>query len=126
MNQLAERLLGIEQEISREKGPLNLFAWLERGDLSDRWDLVVSASWAKWDEATLRYVAEAIKRHLAPDEMILLARIVILEASQDPVRAITEVYDVEHGCLELIEPSRFGLPANYGYIITSRRVPAAA
>jgi hypothetical protein len=102
------------------------FALLEREDLSDRWDLVVSASWAKWDEATLRYVAEAIKRHLAPDEMILLARIVILEAGRDPVRAITEAYDVEHGRVELVEPSRFGLPVKHGYIITSRRVAAAA
>jgi hypothetical protein len=58
--------------------------------------------------------------------MTLLSRIVVLPASENPVLALTEVYDVEHGRLELIEPSRFGLPANYGYIITSRRVPVAA
>jgi hypothetical protein len=126
MNQLAEKLLEIEQEIAGEKGSLNLFALLEREDLSDRWDLVVSASWAKEDEATLRYLADAIKRHLTPAEMTLLSRIVILEASENPVRAITEVYEVEHGRLELAEPSRFGLPANHGYIITSRRAAAAA
>jgi len=126
MNELTGKLLETERDIAREKGPLNLFALLEREDLSDRWDLVVAASWAKMDEATLRYLADAIKRHLAPAEMTLLARIVVLDASENPVRAITEVYDVEHGRIELAEPSRFGLPANYGYIITSRRVPAAA
>jgi hypothetical protein len=126
MNQLAEKLRDIEQEIANEKGPLNLFALLEREDLSDRWDLVVSSSWAKEDEATLRYLAQAIKRHLAPEEMTLLSRIVILEAAENPVKAITETYDVEHGRVELIEPSRFGLPANHGYIITSRRRAVAA
>jgi hypothetical protein len=121
MNQIAEKLREVEQEIAKEKGPLNLFALLEREDLSVRWDLVVSASWAKVDEPTLRYLGEAIKHHLAPEEMTLLSRIVILEAAENPVRAITESYDVEHGRVELVEPSRFGLPFKHGYIITSRR-----
>ena len=121
MNQLADKLRHVEEEMAREKGPLNLFALLEREDLPDRWDLVVSASWARKDQATLRYVAEIVKHHLAPDEMILLARIVVLPAAEDPVRSITESYNVEHGQLELSEPARFGLPVKHGYIITSRR-----
>jgi hypothetical protein len=73
------------------------------------------------DEPTLRYIAEAIKHHLVPEEMTLLARIVILKAAENPVLAINETYDVEHGRVELLEPSRFGLPVKHGYIITSRR-----
>lgn len=126
MNHLADKLRDLERELAAEKGPLNLFALLEREDLSDRWDLVVSAPWAKQDESTLRYLADAIKRHLAPEEMTLLSRIVILHADENPVRAITETYDVEHGRVELFEPSRFGLPVKYGYIITSRRTAVAA
>lgn len=121
MNPLTAKVRDVEREIAHEKGPLNLFALFEREDLFDRWDLVVSASWAKHDEATLRYLADTIKRHLAPAEMTLLARVVILDATEDPVRAITEAYQVEHGHLELNDPEHFGLPVKHGYIITSRR-----
>jgi len=121
MNLLAEKLGRIERQIDSEKGPFNLFALLEREDLSDRWDLVVSASWASEDEVTLRYLAQVISKELTPEEVTHLARIVVLKPEEDPVRAITQVYDVEHGRAELLEPNRFGLPVKYGYIITSKR-----
>lgn len=120
MKQLTDKLRDVEQAIAGEKGPLNLFALLEREDLSDRWDLVISAPWAREDEGILRYLASVISRYLTPAEIIRLSRIVILDATENPVRAITEAYDVEHGRVELVEPERFGLPVKYGYIITSR------
>ena len=121
MNQLTEKVRDVERSIAREKGALNLFALLEREDLSDRWDLVISAPWAKRDEATLRYLAEVIKRHLTPAEMTLLSRVVVLDPALEPVTAINESYQVEHGRMELLDLSRFGLPVKHGFIITSRR-----
>ena len=121
MNELANKVAAVEKQIASERGPVNLFALLEREDLTDRWDLVVSASWAREDKATLQYIAEAVKRHLSPQDMVALARIVILPAGEDPVRAINNSYEVEHGQIELSEPARFGLPVKHGYIITSRR-----
>jgi len=121
MNQLTASIRELEQDIAADKGSLNLLALLEREDLSERWDLVVSASWARQDEPTLRYLADAIKRHLSPSEMTLLSRVVVLSAAEDPVKAITESYDVEHGSVELNDPESFHLPARHGYIITSRR-----
>jgi|SRR5215212_1209123 len=123
MNDLIQKLQTVEEEIATEKGPLNLFAVMEREDLFNRWDLLIAASWARFDEKTLNYVSDRLKRHLEPEEMTLLARIVILDATEDPVRAITESYDVEHGPIQFTEAARFGLPVNHGYIFTSR--PAA-
>jgi hypothetical protein len=120
MSRLTEKILKVEEDIAREKGSLNLLALLQREDVADRWDLVVSASWAREDQATLRYLADSIKRHLTPREMTLLSRIVILPATEDPVRSITAKYDIEHGQVELNEPAEFGLPVKHGYIITSR------
>jgi hypothetical protein len=120
MNPLTEKVRQVEQDIAREKGPLNLLALLEREDLFDRWDFVVSASWAKHDGPTLRYLADAIKRHLTPAEMTRLARVVILDAAEDPVKAITESYPGVNEPIELNDPERFNLPAKHGYIITSR------
>lgn len=120
MNQLTEKVRQVEQDIAREKGPLNLLALLERDDLFDRWDFVVSASWAKHDGSTLRYLADAIKRHLTPAEMTRLARMVILDAGEDPVKAITKSYPAVDEPVELNNLERFDLPAKHGYIITSR------
>lgn len=121
MNNLTDKVRQVERDIADEKGQFNLFALLEREDLTDRWDLVIAAPWARHDEITLRYVVEMLKRHLSASDMTLLARIVILEATEDPVRAINDNYNVEHGNLELNDPARFGLPVKHGYIITSRR-----
>ncbi|HYK02650.1 MAG TPA: hypothetical protein VE974_12910 [Thermoanaerobaculia bacterium] len=120
MNELTAKIRQVEQDIAREKGPLNLLALLEREDLFDRWDFVVSASWAKHDGPTFRYLADTIKRHLTPAEMTRLARMVILDAGEDPVKAITESYPGVDEPVELNNPERFDLPAKHGYIITSR------
>src|SRR5258706_3043946 len=120
MNELTEKVRCVEADIAREKGALNLFALFERAALYDRWDLVVSAPWARHDLHSLRYIADVIKRHLAPEDMVSLARIVVLPAYEDPVRSINERYDLEPGKVELNDPARFGLPVKGGYIITSR------
>jgi len=119
MNKLAEKVRKVEADLAQEKGPLNLFALFEREDIN-RWDLVISAPWAKHDLETLGYIADVIKRHLTPEEMVFLARMVILPADEDPVLSLNANFDVEHGQMELNHPSRFGLPAKYGYIFTSR------
>lgn len=121
MNELTEKIRQVEADIAADKGSFTLFAFLEREDLSNRWDLVVAAPWAKDDNVTLDYVFAAMKRHLAPRDFVYIARIVVLDASDDPVRALTERFDVEHGSVELLYPQRFGLPVRFGYIITSRR-----
>jgi len=121
MKEMTRKLRQVEQELSNEKGPLNLFALFEREDLTDLWDLVVSAPWARHDLETLRYINDVLKRHLVGEDMVRLARIVILRAAEDPVRAITEEYDVEHGQGEFAELSRFNMPIKHGYIFTARR-----
>ncbi|PYQ28115.1 MAG: hypothetical protein DMF56_16885 [Acidobacteria bacterium] len=121
MSDLTKKVAEVEKDLALTNGSLNLFAVLQREDLAGRWDIVISASWAKEDKATLQMIANAIRQHLAPEDIVNLARIVVLPAGEDPVKAITENYEVEHGQIELLEPARFGLPVKHGVIITSRR-----
>jgi hypothetical protein len=119
MNKLPEKVRKVEADLASEMGPLNLFALFKREDIN-RWDLVVSAPWAADNFITLGYIADVVKRHLTPEDMVMLARIVILPADEDPVLSLNAKFDVEHGEIEVNHPSRFGLPAKYGYIFTSR------
>ena len=81
----------------------------------------MAAPWAKNDDETLRYVHQMMKRHLIRSDFSHIARIVVLDASLDPVLTLNERFDVEHGRVEILYPERFGLPVKFGYIITSRR-----
>jgi hypothetical protein len=122
MSDLIEKIKDVERAIAAEKGQINLFAIFERDDLFDRWDLLVAAPWAKRDGPTYGYVADVMKRHLESDDMLRIARIVILDADQEPVLTLNRKFDVEHDEVEVNHPRRYGLlPVKYGYIITSRR-----
>lgn len=124
MDRLPEKIRRVEEDISREKGSLNLFALFEREDVWDLWDVVISAPWARRDLETYGYLSDILKRHLTTEELMRVARTVVLPASEEPVLSINEVYDVEHGEVEMSRPARFGLPVKFGYIITSRRAAA--
>ena len=121
MNELTAKIRDVEREIAEHKGPLNLFGFFEREDVYDRWDVVLAAPWAKDDEPTVRYVIDVLKKHLEPSEMVRLSRIVVLEPTEDPVKSLTEAYEVEHGQVRLTDPEEFNLPVRRGYIITARR-----
>lgn len=121
MSELTEKIRAVERGIAGEKGRVNLFAFFERDDVYDRWDVVVAAPWAHHDRETLKYLADVLKRHLAPQEMVRLSRIVVLEVDEDPVKSLIEAYDVEHGQIRLTDPEDFNLPVRRGDIITARR-----
>ena len=54
--ELVERFARLETQIAQEKGDFALFALFMREEVPDRWDLMVSASWAGGDDsATVDY-----------------------------------------------------------------------
>lgn len=122
MNELTEKIAQVEAEISKERGPFKLFAIFEREDLFNRWDVVISARWAGVDkQESLNYLSAELKRVLNPADLTAVSRIVMLQPSDEPVRAITDAIDVEHGRVEIDETNQFGLPIRHGYVITSKR-----
>jgi hypothetical protein len=121
MSKIVDAVKEIEIELSREKGPFTLFAVFEHPAIPNRWDLVVAAPWVEQDnEKALRLLAAEIKKRLPTDELERVARIVLLDASDASVRAITSDHAVEHGRLEIDEGSQYGFPVERGYVITSR------
>lgn len=124
MSDLVTALVEIERELSQQKGPFTLFAVFERQDIPSRWDLLVAAPWAEQDEKqAVRLLAAELKKRISPSEMTRVSRIVILSPDDASVRAITSARSVEHSRTPFNEASDLGLPAERGYLITSR--PAA-
>ena len=121
MNELVNKVRRVEQDIADEKGPLYLCALVEPRDyLHNRWDLLISAPWAKRDRDTILYVADVLNRHLT-DERWRVSSIQILDPSEHPVNEIHERYDVEHGKVEVLDAVYMDLDVRRAYIITSRR-----
>jgi hypothetical protein len=121
MSKVIDILKEIESKLDSEKGPFTLFAMFEREDFPSRWDLVVAAPWVESDNAqALRFLAAEMKQRLPTNDFERVSRIVLLDPADERVRAITSENPVEHGSIEIDEASRYGLPAEHGYIITAR------
>jgi hypothetical protein len=119
---LVEKLLDIEARINLEAGSLVLFALIERDDAPGKWDLVVSAAWAKERQKDLlNRIALQVKNNLRWEEKVILSRILILDPQDPFVRAINNMVNVEHGRDRLSNFLVNGVSIKDSYIITSHR-----
>lgn len=119
---LVQKLQDIELRITRDTGPLVLFALIERDDAPGKWDLIVSAAWAKERQKDLlNLIALQVRKNLSWEEKLILSRILILD-SQDPfVRAINNTVKVEHGRARVSNSLVNDISIKDAYIITSHR-----
>jgi hypothetical protein len=85
---LIEHMQAVEQAVSQDKGVFTLYSLFEREDLSDRWDLVVSAPWLRPRREDILPITLAMSQHLNSDEMVLIARIVPVPVDSDFVRDV--------------------------------------
>jgi len=117
---LLQKFLALERDLIAEKGGFLLFALFLREYAPNVWDFVVSAPWLKTDElATYRYFATQLQSRLEPQEMLLLARIVLIDKDNPGLEEVHDAVTVEHGMVEIWHRDFFGLPMERVYIITS-------
>lgn len=115
----------LESRISEKKGDFTLFALFLREDVADRWDLMVSAPWVGTDrKGALQYFVDEIRSFLGPEDLTVLARIVIVDPNDVAVQNLNRAISVEHGRTEIRDSNFFGLPIKHAYIITSK-LPSA-
>ena len=122
MKVVVEKLLKVERQIAGERGPFSLFALFLREDAQDKWDLVASAPWLeKNKQEAFAFLADQIRSSLAPDELLTLSRIVLVEHNDPALDAIHNALKAEHGIIEVKDSSFFGLDIKHAYIITSQK-----
>ena len=120
VSEFVKKFVDIEREISKEKGDFNLFALFLREDAQDKWDIIVSALWAqKNEQEALKYISSKIVPKLSPSELLLMSRILILETSNQAVKALNRGISQTHGMTEIRNSNFLGLQIKRAYVITS-------
>jgi len=122
MKEQAEKLQIVEKNLSESKGQFELFALFLREDSPDKWDLLISADWARADKKTsINRIIKEIKKVLSDHELLMLSRIIILDKDEEVVKAIHQAVKVEHGLAEITDTNFFGLSIKHAYLITSQK-----
>ena len=127
MKKLVEKLANLEEEVAQEKHEkFLLFALFLREDAPALWDLLVSAPWIEKNEyEAIKYLADKLKKHLRPEEILKLSRIVVIQKRNrylhELKEAIQKAIHVEHGIAEIKNSNFFGLDIKHAYVITSQR-----
>lgn len=122
MKEQVEKLQNVEKSLSESKGQFELFALFLREDSPNKWDLLISADWARGDKkASINIIVEEIRKVLSDQELLMLSRLIILDKNEPALKAIHKAMHVEHGLAEISDSNFFGLPIKHAYLITSRR-----
>lgn len=122
MKEQIEKFQNIEKSLSESKGKLELFALFLREDSPDKWDLLISADWARANKkSSIQDIIEEVRKELSEQEMLMLSRIIILDKNDAALKALRQAARVEHGLTEISDSNFFGLNIKHAYLITSQR-----
>jgi hypothetical protein len=121
MKEQAEKLKIIE-ELSKSKGPFQLFALFLREDAPGKWDILVSSDWARADKsAAINLIVDKIRSVFSDQEMLMLSRLIVLDKNDVALHALHSSILVEHGLSEISDSNFLGLPIKHAYLITSKK-----
>jgi hypothetical protein len=117
-----KKFQNVEKKLSAAKGQFELFALCLREDSPNKWDLLISADWARADKkASINRVVEELRKELSEQELLMLSRLIILDKDDAMQKAMQEARQVEHGLAEISDSDFLGLAIKHAYLITSRR-----
>lgn len=110
MKNIVEKLIRIEIEADKERGPFDLFALFRSENSFNDWDLVISSKWIEKDEvAAIQYIAKKIQRDFSKDELLQLSRVKTMDRNNPDLNPIFSTIKTEHGNLDAGNQSIFGL-----------------
>ena len=122
MKEQIEKLQKVEKNLSESKGEFELFALFLREDSPDKWDLLISADWARANKKdSIQVTIEEVRKELSNQELLMISRIIVLDKNDAVLNAIHQAVQVEHGLAEISDSNFFGLSIKHAYLITSQR-----
>ena len=121
LSEQIEKFQTVEKSLSESKGRFELFALFLREDSPNKWDLLISADWARADKkASINTIVEEIRKILSNQEILMLSRIIILDKDDAALKAIHRAKHVEHGLAEISDSIFLDLAIKHAFLITSR------
>jgi hypothetical protein len=125
MNAFVKKLQRIEQRISAQQGPFDLFAALRPESDLRLWDLLVAAQWLDhWSLKQTRIIAAQLAREFPLPEMVKFSRIAVIERDNPGLRQLHSAVQLEHGVHEFKNVIWFDAKILHAYVITCRQVEA--
>lgn len=122
MKEQIKKLQKVEKNLSDSKGKFELFALFLREESPDKWDLLISADWARANKKdSIQITIDEIRKELSNQEFLKLSRIIVLDKNDAALKAIHQAVSVEHGLAELSDNNFLGLSIKHAYLITSQR-----
>lgn len=102
MEQLSQKLLDMEKEVSSQKGSFRLFGLFLREDSENKWDLVVSASWIDEDkENALQYLTNQLQQRLGKEELLRISRTVIIDKDNPFLEHLKPAFKIKHSSVKM-------------------------
>ena len=125
MKELAEKLRKLETVASQQKGKFELFALFLRVDSANQWDILVSAPWiTRNKKEALKYLSKLVQKDLDISELHQISRIAIIEDSMPVMEVFKQAIKNEHGIVEFVNCTLFGMKVEHAYVITCQSIPA--
>jgi len=122
MKEQIEKLQKVEKNLSDSSGKFELFALFLREDSPDKWDLLISADWARVNKKdSIQVTIEEVRKELSNQELLMISRIIVLDKNDAALKAIHQAVQVEHGLAEISDSKFLGLSIKHAYLITSQR-----
>lgn len=123
MREQAEKLQKVEKELSDSKGQFELFALFLREDAPNKWDLLISADWARENKKdAINCILKEVRKVLSDQELLMLSRLIILDKDDMALKALHGAITAEHGLAEISDSNFFGLAIKHAYLITSKKI----
>ncbi len=124
MNSVLNKLRKLEMSMASERGAFDLFVLLAREEVPNKWDLLAAASWVEENyNESLNYFSRKLIALLTEDELLTIAKVVLLDETAPLVQTLHKAIAVEHGLIEIRENNFFGHRIEQAYVITSKRQP---
>jgi hypothetical protein len=98
MNSLLDKLKLVMQALEKANNPFLIFALFLREEPLEQWDVVVSATWLNSSEIdSYKKVSSEIQTSLTSEELMQLARVVILNPNDTLVVSLQNEFSVKNG-----------------------------
>jgi hypothetical protein len=103
-----EHIQNVRRRLIADRGPLTFLALLERDEEPGWWDLLIAGGDLRSDTlADYEYVADVLRAELTREEMVRLAKVVLLPEDYEPIQKLLKRVRVEDGEPVELEYFRF-------------------